>query len=88
MPNGGETALQSARFATIFLTHELDARINLCDTLNLGRGFVARAIIDHDDFNFAFVVATEKCPQSTGDYFSFVVGGNYDTNRSGKFRFR
>src|SRR6266436_3873064 len=58
--HGGETALQGPRFATILLLQYANARIDVCDVLNLRGGFIARTIIDNDDFDLAFVVAGQK----------------------------
>src|SRR3954463_8631294 len=61
---GGESALESACFAAIFLSEQTNTRFVFRYALNLRSGLIGRAIVDDDYFYFAPVVCGKERPQT------------------------
>jgi hypothetical protein len=76
----GQAMLEGARLAAIFLLQHANTRIAVRNAVNLFSSLVARTVIHHDNFNFAFVVRGEQRAQSFRNHFAFVVGSNYDAD--------
>src|SRR5690348_15106129 len=79
-----DAALQGASFPAILLTNQADSSVRGRYFLNLNRGIVTRAVIDHDDLQLTLIVGLQERLECCMDNFAFVVGGNDDTSRFSK----
>src|SRR5215475_7672490 len=84
----GEAALESARFANIFLLEQTNTGVVLRNTLNFRSSSVSRAIVDDDHFYFALVICGQEHAQSFRNQFLFIVSGNDHTDRLREISFR
>ena len=76
-----EAALEGTRFPVILLLQQTNARLAARDALNFRSRSIARTVVHDHDFNFTFVICSQKRSQSFRDHFLFIVSSHDDADR-------